>query len=85
MGNNLKVSYISEMSTAQVSETDGDQRGLSAKRDEAQGGPWRSRGKALLCVRASCVLSLPLPMASAYAVHLAASFKGEQEPLLSAK
>lgn len=73
------------MSTAKVSETAGDQRGLSAKEDGAQGGPWRRKDRALVCVRASCGLSLPLPLASAYAVHLAASFEGEEEPLLSSE
>ena len=73
------------MSTAKVSETAGDQRVVSAKREEAQGGPWRRKDKALLCIRARCGLSLSFPVALAYAVHLAASFEGEQEPLLSSK
>lgn len=69
------------MSTAKISEAARDQGVWSMKGDEAQGGPCRRKDKALLRVRASCGLSLPLPVALVYAVHLAASFEGEQEPL----
>lgn len=43
------------------------------------------KDKALLCLRARCELSIPLPMALVYMMHPSTSFDEEEEPLSSVK
>lgn len=81
MENTLKNREISERSTAQVQL---EIREFWVQREVRQWGrPWRRKDKALLYIKPSYGLSLPLSMA--LAVHLAASFEGEQGPPLSSK